>query len=206
MSPPSADRELPMRHRIVSSRVLVKAHPTHIYKFLENLENHKTLWPGVSRWEGDKESARYRWQLGLFGFNVETKIVERIPGIRVCEEPVSGAPFAYRRYFKIQADDQSAVLEVALEGDMSPVQIALFQPIIKAQFNATLKNIKTAMEKAKETAAPRPASATPASVAATSASAVPAPAGAPAATPAPAGVTAAAPPAPTPTPPSAASS
>jgi hypothetical protein len=166
-----------MRHRIVSSRVLVKAHPTHIYKFLENLENHKTLWPGVSRWEGDKDNARYRWQLGLLGFNVETKIVERVPGIRVCEEPVSGAPFKYRRYFKIQADEQSAILELALEGDMSPVQIALFQPLLKAQFNATLKNIKTTMEKAKETAAPRPAAATPASVAAGGSSAPGAPAG-----------------------------
>lgn len=179
-----------MRHRIVSSRVLVKAHPTHIYKFLENLENHKTLWPGVSRWEGDKDSARYRWQLGLLGFNVETKIVERVPGIRVCEEPVSGAPFPYRRYFKIQADEQSAILEVALEGDMSPVQIALFQPLLKAQFNATLKNIKSTMEKAKETAAPRPASATPASAAAAASPASAPPAGAP---PAPGTATSAAP-------------
>lgn len=186
-----------MRHRIVSSRLLVKAHPTHIYKHLENLENHKNLWPGVSNWEGDKDTARYRWRIGFLTFNMETRIVERIPGIRICEEPVSGAPFPYRRYFKIQADEHTGVLEVALEGDLSPFQVALFGPLLKAQFNTILKNIKTTMEKAKETAPPRPAAAQPGG-----ATGAPASGAAPAATPA-------TPPASTPaasTPPNAASS
>jgi hypothetical protein len=161
-----------MRHRIVSSRLLVKAHPVHIYKFLENLDNHKTLWPGVSRWEGEKDSARYRWRLGLASFNVETKIVERHPGLRICEEPVSGAPFAYRRYFKIQADDQTAVLNISIEAEMSGLQVALFHLPLKAQLEGILRNIRTTMEKPK--AAPAaPAMAQPA-----------APAAPPAATPA----------------------
>ncbi|HEX7877989.1 MAG TPA: hypothetical protein VF720_01190 [Candidatus Eisenbacteria bacterium] len=164
-----------MRHRIVSSRLLVKAHPVHIYKFIENLENHKTLWPGASNWQGDKDQARYRWQLGLGSFNVETRIVERHPGIRVCEEPVSGAPFPYRRYFKIQPDDQTAILNISIEAEMNGLQVALFHLPLKAQLEGILRNIQKTMEK------PKPAVA--ASPMATPAVATPAPAAAPVPTP-----------------------
>jgi hypothetical protein len=164
-----------MRHRIVSSRLLVKAHPVHIYKFLENLENHRTLWPGTSRWEGDKDNARYRWQLGLGSFNVTTRIVERHPGLRICEEPVSGAPFPFRRYFKIQADDQTAILNISLEAEMNGLQVALFHLPLKAQLEGILKNIRTQMEKPK-TAPAAPAMATPPPAApAAAATATPAP-------------------------------
>lgn len=165
-----------MRHRIVSSRVLIKAHPNHIYKLLENLENHRQLWPGVSSWQGDRDSARYRWQLGLASFNVETRVVERMVGTRICEEPVSGAPFPYRRWFKVQAEDQSSVCEISLEGEMSRLQIALFHPAIKGQLEAILRKLKAVMEQPK--AAPGPTA--PASPAA----AAPAAAGAPSAPPA----------------------
>ncbi|MDZ4803277.1 MAG: hypothetical protein SGI90_00260 [Candidatus Eisenbacteria bacterium] len=152
-----------MIHRIVSSRLLVKAHPVHIYKFLENLDNHKTLWPATSGWEGDKDQARYQWQLGLGRFNVETRIVERFPGLRICEEPVSGSPFSYRRYFKIQADDQTAILNIAVEAQMSRLQMALYHLAMKAQLEGILKNIQTQMEKPKSAPA---ASASPVAVAA----------------------------------------
>ncbi|TPW17322.1 MAG: hypothetical protein FD129_425 [bacterium] len=155
-----------MRHRIVSSRLLVKAHPVHVYKFLENLENHKSLWPGTSRWEGDKDQARYRWQLGISGFNMETRIVERFPGQRICEEPVSGSPFPYRRYFKVQPDDQTCIINISVEAEMSGLQMALYHLPMKAQLEGILKNIQTQMEKPKT--APAAVAAAPAAPAATS--------------------------------------
>lgn len=148
-----------MRHRIVSSRLLIKAHPNHVYKFIENLENHGQLWPGVSNWQGDKDTARYRWRLGLAAFSIETKVVERIVGTRICEEPVSGAPFPYRRWFKIQSDEHTAICEVSLEGEMSRLQIALYHPLIKAQLETILRNLKAVMEKPKAAPAATPPAA-----------------------------------------------
>lgn len=147
-----------MSHRIVSSRLLVKAHPVHIYKFLENLENHKSLWPGTSNWEGDKDQARYRWQLGLSSFNVETRIVERFPGQRICEEPVSGSPFPYRRYFKVQADDQTGIINISVEAEMSAIQRLLYHVPLKAQLEGILQNLRTQMEKPKVAMAAAPVS------------------------------------------------
>ncbi len=171
-----------MIHRIVSSRLLVKAHPVHIYKFIENLENHQSLWPGTSNWEGDKDQARYQWRLGLSNFKVETRIVERFPGQRVCEEPVSGLPFSYRRYFKVQADDQTGVINISIEAEMSRLQMALYHLPMKAQLEGILKNIQAQMEKPK--AAPA-VSASPGAVAAAPlpAAAAPAPAPTPITTP-----------------------
>lgn len=152
-----------MRHRIVSSRVLIKAHPNHVYKLLENLENHRQLWPGVSNWQGDRDTARYRWQLGLASFTVETKIVERMVGTRVCEEPVSGAPFPCKRWFKVQAEDQASVCEISLEGEMSRLQIALYHLPIKGQIEGILQNLKAVMEKPKAGSTPGAPPASPAS-------------------------------------------
>ena len=44
--------------RFISSRVHIKAHHAQIYRFLDNLDNHKQIVPGVRDWSADKDSAR----------------------------------------------------------------------------------------------------------------------------------------------------
>jgi hypothetical protein len=152
-----------MKHRIVSTRLFVKAHPTHVYKYLENLQNHSALVPGATGWTGDKDTARYSARLGLGRVKMETRITERVIGLRVCEEPVQPTPCAYRRWYKIQADDQACVLEIAMECEMSGLQRLLLAPLLKGQIEGMLRNIKTVMEKPKEAARPAaPAASSPA--------------------------------------------
>jgi len=151
-----------MKHRIVSTRLLVKAHPTHVYKFIENMENHRQIVPGVSDWAGDKDSARYSVRLGLARQKAETRITERVIGLRICEESVISSPCPYRRWYKIQADEHTCILEIAMECDMSPLQRFLLAPVFKGQIERMLKNIKAVMEKPKEAARPAPVASAPA--------------------------------------------
>jgi hypothetical protein len=150
-----------MKCRIVSSRLPIKAHPNHTYKFLENMENHRLLIPGAANWTGDKDHARYRVNLGLSRLNMETSLTERVVGTRVCEEPTGGGPLKYRRYFKIQADEQTCVAEIAMDCEMSRWQRLFLVPLLRNQMEKMLRNLRTHMEKPKEKAASPPAPATP---------------------------------------------
>lgn len=143
-----------MKHRIVSTRVTIKAHPTHVYKFIENMENHRQIVPGVSDWSADKDTARYACRMGLGKQRMETKISERVIGMRICEEPAGKAPCPYRRWFKIQADEHTCIMEIAMECDMSAVQRVLLAPLFKSQIERMLRNLKAVMEKPKEAARP----------------------------------------------------
>jgi hypothetical protein len=145
-----------MKHRIVSRRVLIKAHPTHVYKFIENMENHRQLVPGASDWSGDRDSATYSYRLGLGKHRTETRISERVIGMRICEEPAGAAPCPYRRWFKIQADEHTCIFEIAMECEMSPIQRVILTPILKRQIEAMIRNLKAIMEKPKEAARPAP--------------------------------------------------
>jgi hypothetical protein len=151
-----------MKHRIVSTRLFIKAHPTHVYKFIENMQNHSQIVPGASDWTGDRDTARYAYRLGLGKSRAETKITERVIGMRICEEPTTASPCAYRRWYKIQADDQACVVEIAMECDMSPVQRLLLAPLLKGQIEGMLRKLKAVMEKPKEAARPAPAAPAPA--------------------------------------------
>jgi hypothetical protein len=124
------------------------------------MQNHSQIMPGATDWSGDKDSASYAIRLGLGRAKTETRITERVIGMRICEEPVRPSPCAYRRWYKIQADDHSCVVEIAMECDMSPVQRILLSPLFKAQIEGMLRNLKAVMEKPKE--APRPAAPAPA--------------------------------------------
>ncbi len=149
-----------MNCRIVSSRLPIKAHPTHTYKFIENMDNHRQIIPGASDWSGDKNTARYSCRLGLNKLKLETSITERMVGSRICEEPTAGSPFPYKRWIKIQADDQTCILEISMECEMSGIQKVLFGPALKGQMEQMLRNLKSAMETPKEKSA-APAQAAP---------------------------------------------
>jgi hypothetical protein len=148
---------LRMKHRIVSTRVIIKAHPTHVYKFIENMENHRQIVPGASDWTGDKDSARYSVRLGLGKQRMETRISERVIGMRICEEPTGASPCPYRRWFKIQADEHTCIFEITMECDMSAMQRLLLAPVLRSQIERMIRNLKTVMEKPKEAARPAPA-------------------------------------------------
>jgi len=150
-----------MKCRIVSSRLPIKAHPTHTYKYIENMDNHRNLIPGVSDWQADKNTARYSCRLGLGRVKLETQLTERMVGGRVCEEPVQGSPFPYKRWIKIQADEQACIVEIAMECDMTTMQKILYTPALKAQMEQMLRNLKAVMEKPKEKPAPAPSPAVP---------------------------------------------
>jgi hypothetical protein len=150
-----------MRHRIVSTRLPISAHPNHTYKFIENLENHRQIHPGVSDWVGDKDTARYRLRLGPWHYQMETRIVEKAVGMRICEETIGGSPITFRRWYKIQADEHTCIAEISMECEMTAVQRILLTPLLKKQLEGILKNLKAVMEKPKEAAKPVP---TPASI------------------------------------------
>lgn len=161
--------------RIISSRVHIKAHHAQIYRFLDNLDNHKQILPGVRDWSGDKDTARYAQSFGLSSQKGESKIVERHVGLRVAEESGAGSGLRFRRYYKLQQDDQTTVCEISivfLDG-LSFAQKLLVAPFVKSALDATLANLKALMEKPKEAKAPAPA--------ASAAAAAPAPAASPAA-------------------------
>ncbi len=165
--------------RIISSRVHIKAHHAQIYRFLDNFDNHKQIVPGVRDWSADKDSARYTQSFGLSSQKADSKIVERHVGLRVAEESAGGSGLKFRRYYKLQQDDQTTVCEISivfLDG-LSFAQRLLVAPFVKAGLDATLANLKAIMEKPKEAKAPAPA-------ASAAAAATPAPAPAASASPA----------------------
>lgn len=142
--------------RFVSSRVPIKAHHAQIYKFLDNFDNHKQILPGLGGWSADKDSARYGQAFGLARSQAESKIVERHVGLRICEESAGSAALKFRRYYKIQQDDQTSVCEISIifpEG-LSFARRLLMGPFVKGVLNRTLFNLKALMEKPKETRAP----------------------------------------------------
>ena len=100
--------------RIISSRVHIKAHHAQIYRFLDNFDNHKQILPGVRDWSADKDSARYAQSFGLSSQKADSKIVERHVGLRVCEESSGGSGLKFRRYYKIQQDDQTSICEISI--------------------------------------------------------------------------------------------
>lgn len=146
--------------RIVSSRVVIKAHHAQIYRFLDNFDNHRQILPGVADWTGDKDSARYSQLFGLGRQRAESKIVERHVGLRVCEESNGSSGLRFKRYYKIQQDDQTSVCEISMvfQEGMSLIQRIFTAPLLKSGLDQSLLKLKAIMERPKETRVPAPTS------------------------------------------------